>query len=116
MNEENKLATTAAPAAGGGKSNSPSTLGSGLAFESVSQSTSMAVQDAATFLRHMEAISAAAIAVLTEKYLATQNENYNAMIGKLTTNLESAAKTFEDISEKAMTVLGKFPKGSSGGG
>ena len=113
MSDENNTLSVLPKSSGASASTSP---GAGMAFESVSQSASMAVQDAAGFLRHIEAVSAAAIAVLTEKYVATKEEKYMTMISKVTDNLDQAATEFGKISEQAANVLKSFSPGAGGGG
>ncbi|HPQ71973.1 MAG TPA: hypothetical protein PKW95_22815 [bacterium] len=76
----------------------------------VAQSTTMAVQNAQTFLNYISIVSAAGIAVCTEKMIEQKEEAalWEQVIQKITTNMQSAADLFKKISEDAQEVMAKF--------
>jgi len=107
--DNNKLG----PLAGPTPPAAPQTLGTALAHEAVSQATAMVVQDGATYLRQVAAVTAAGIAVATAKMIATQQpEPWTTIITKLNASLTAAGETFKALGGDAAAVLGQFPSGS----
>ena len=92
-------------------------LGPGLAYESVSLTTSMVVQDAASMMRQFSTVSAAALAVITEKILETEGTPAQAvwaqMVQTITQNLDNATKAFTNVGAAAANVLSYFKPGST---
>jgi hypothetical protein len=98
--------------AGSGTPAPPQLLGTGLMQEAVSQSASMAVQDATTYLRNIQALTMAGMAVCIEKLVQTKDATYTTLMTDLNTNLQSASETFEKIGTAASNVMKKFSSGS----
>ncbi|MEZ4400145.1 MAG: hypothetical protein R3B06_09010 [Kofleriaceae bacterium] len=102
--------TTATPAGGG-----TVFLGPGLAYEAVAQASAMVVQDAASLMRQLGAVSTAALAVITEKIVQTQatDPNWITAFEKVTQNLTTASAAFVQVGNAAANVLGYFQPGAT---
>ncbi len=89
--------------------------GKGKAFQSISQSMSIAVQDAVDYMRNVSTMSATAQGVAMAKFLETKNPLYltTAMADaqKIAAN---AAAAFALIGANAKEVLGQFDPTSGG--
>jgi hypothetical protein len=113
------LATrTAAPGgAGDAPSPPPNTgvfIGPGLAYEVVSQTSAMVVQDAAQLMRQFSAVTTAALSVITEKIVETEGDpKWVAAFTTVVTNLTSAGTAFTTIGAAAANVLSYFVPGST---
>ena len=86
--------------------------GSGKAFQSVSQSAAMAVQDATQNLRNVSTISSTAIGVAMAQYLSTGDEKYKKVLDEAKTMMSQAATDFRDIGNYAAFIVNSFPSGS----
>ncbi len=86
--------------------------GAGKAYQSVSQSAAIAIQDATDQLRNMNTISTTAAGVAISQLLATGNvaecENVLKQVQGLVT---ASADAFKTIGENAGTVVKQFPSG-----
>jgi len=85
--------------------------GAGKAYQSVAQSTAIAVQDAADNLRNMSIISTTASGVAMSQILATGDPEgkYSKALETANTLVVNAAANFKSIGENAADVLGNFP-------
>ncbi len=85
--------------------------GAGKAFQSVAQSTALAIQDAADNLRNINSISATAIGVAMAQFLETKDPAYAQAIDLATKMSVDAANTFRIIGTNAADVLNGYPSG-----
>ena len=83
--------------------------GKGKAFQSISQSMAIAVQDAVDYMRNVSTMSATAQGVAMAKFLETKNPLYLTQAMKdAQTMASNAATSFATISTNAKEVLGRF--------
>ncbi len=85
--------------------------GAGKAYQSVAQSTALAIQDAADNLRNINSISATAIGVAMAQFLETKDPIYAQAIDIATKMSVDAANTFRMIGTNAADVLNGYPSG-----
>ncbi|MCC2614992.1 hypothetical protein LJ739_01895 [Aestuariibacter halophilus] len=86
--------------------------GAGKAYQSVSQSTAIAVQDATDQLRNLNTISTTAAGVAISQMLATGNvAQCTEVLTQLQTLMTGAAENFKTIGSNAGEVLSTFPTG-----
>jgi len=86
--------------------------GAGKAYQSVSQSTAIAVQDATDALRNVSTMSTTAMGVAISQMLATgEVDKYAPIIQQASTMVQDSAKNFEIIGQNASNLLDKFPTG-----
>lgn len=85
--------------------------GAGKAYQSVAQSTAIAVQDAADNLRNMGIISTTAAGVAMAQILATGDPQgtYTKAIATATALVSDAATNFSTIGKDAAEILSAFP-------
>lgn len=84
--------------------------GAGKAYHSVAQSTAIAVQDAANYLRNLSTLSSTAVGVAMSQLLATgDTEKYAPVIQAAQSLVASGAATFKTIGFNAADVLNHFP-------
>ncbi len=83
------------------------------AYQSVAQSTALAVQDAVDNLRNINTISATAIGVAMAQMLAdpTLASQYTPVVTSAQQIAAAAAANFATIGQSAATVLSGFPSG-----
>lgn len=87
------------------------TSGAGKAYQSVAQSTAIAVQDAADTLRNVSTIATTAVGVAMAQLLATGDPKYVTALTQAQGLMTSAASDFSSIGTAASTVLKSFPSG-----
>ncbi|BBD10075.1 hypothetical protein [Desulfovibrio ferrophilus] len=87
----------------------PRIQGAGKAYQSVAQSTAIAVQDAADYLRNIGTISSTAQGVAMAQLLATGDEKYVTALTEAQKMAGQAASVFRDIGSNAADVLKGFP-------
>lgn len=87
------------------------TSGAGKAYQSVAQSTAIAVQDAADALRNISTIATTASGVAMAQYLATGDAKYTNVISEAQRMMQAATEDFHRIGGAAATVLKGFPAG-----
>lgn len=87
------------------------TSGAGKAYQSVAQSTAIAVQDATDALRNMSTIATTAVGVAMAQYLATGDDKYAKVISQAQLVMQGATKDFANVGEAAASVLKGFPAG-----
>ena len=85
---------------------------SGKAFQAVSQTAAMAVQDAANALRNVSTIGSTALGVAMAQYLSTHDEKYKDIIEKAQGIISQAADDFQQIGTSAAMLVRIFPSGS----
>ncbi|WP_163931644.1 hypothetical protein [Paraferrimonas sp. SM1919] len=86
--------------------------GAGKAYQSVSQSTAIAIQDAADQLRNMSTISTTAAGVAMSQLLATGNvKEFTQVYAEINTMVTNSTENFSKIGEAASKVLNGFPTG-----
>ncbi len=83
--------------------------GAGKAYQSVAQSTAIAVQDATDHLRNVMTISTTAIGVALAQLLSTGDTQYAQAIDEANAVMASAAEQFKKVGENAATILNSFP-------
>jgi hypothetical protein len=88
------------------------TSGAGKAYQSVAQSTAIAVQDATDNLRNVSLISSTAFGVALSQMLATGDAKpYAEVIGQAERIMKDAVTSFQTIGTSAATILRDFPTG-----
>ncbi len=87
------------------------TSGAGKAYQSVAQSSAIAVQDATDALRNISTIMTTAVGVAMAQLLATGNKQYAQVIEQAQDVMESATEDYGKIGVAAATVLKSFPSG-----
>lgn len=86
--------------------------GAGKAYQSVSQSAAIAVQDATDQLRNMGTIGTTAAGVAVSQMLATGNAGECAkVLAQIQTLMTTSAESFKTIGENAGSVVKSFPSG-----
>lgn len=89
----------------------PEPIGGVLAYEAVAQAAAIAVQDAATYLRQVGMLSAAAVAVCTTRMMETKDpEPWLALIERANASVSSASRVFAEVGENAARVLKAFSR------
>jgi hypothetical protein len=80
-------------------------------YAMVAQACAMAVQDAVAYLRNIETVSSAVIAVAQERLLADPGaENPLRTIATAQETVAAAVKTLEAVSAAAAKILTEFPR------
>lgn len=87
------------------------TSGAGKAYQSVAQSSAIAVQDAADALRNISTIATTAAGVAMAQLLATGDPKYVTVLEKAQDMMQSATTDFSTIGKAAAEVLKEFPAG-----
>ncbi|KAB7772153.1 hypothetical protein [Xanthomonas maliensis] len=87
------------------------TSGAGKAYQSVAQSTAIAVQDATDALRNVSTIATTAVGVAMAQYLATGDEKYVTALTQAQALMQGATNDFERVGTAAASVLKSFPAG-----
>ncbi len=87
------------------------TSGAGKAYQSVAQSTAIAVQDAADSLRNVSTIATTAIGVAMAQYLVNPDQKYLTVITQAQTVMSNATQNFTTIGTAAGQILRGFPSG-----
>jgi hypothetical protein len=87
------------------------TSGAGKAYQSVAQSSAIAVQDAADALRNISTIATTAAGVAMAQYLATKDPQYKEVLDEAQQMMKAATEDFSSIGTAAATVLRQFPSG-----
>lgn len=86
--------------------------GAGSAYQSVSQSAAIAVQDATENLRNLSSIGSTAIGVAMAQYLATGEDKYKEAIKSAQSIVTQATEDFSAIGQSASLIVNSFPTGS----
>lgn len=85
--------------------------GAGKAYQSVAQSTAIAVQDATDNLRNINTISATALGVSMAQFLETGDSKYAQAIELAQKMSLNAANTFKIIGINSADVIKGYPSG-----
>ena len=85
--------------------------GAGKAYQSVAQSTAIAVQDATDNLRNINTMSTTAMGVAMAKLLETKDPIYAQAIETANKMALDAANNFKVVGSNAADVLKGFPSG-----
>jgi hypothetical protein len=87
------------------------TSGAGKAYQSVAQSTAIAVQDSADALRNISTIATTAIGVAMAQFLATKDPQYVEVITAAQNAMTQANAEFLSVGTNAASVIKNFPSG-----
>lgn len=85
--------------------------GAGKSYQSVAQSTAIAIQDATDNLRNINTISSTAIGVAMAQFLATGEPKYAQAIEMAQKMSTEAASNFKTVGTNASDVLKGYPSG-----
>lgn len=85
--------------------------GAGKAYQSVAQSTAIAIQDATDNLRNINTISSTAMGVAMAQFLATGEPKYAQAIEMAQNMATQASANFMTIGTNAADVLKGYPSG-----
>jgi 23S rRNA maturation-related 3'-5' exoribonuclease YhaM len=86
--------------------------GTGKAFQSISQSSAIAVQDATDNLRNINTMATTAMGVALSQMLATgQTEPYAGILKEVNTLVIQSTTNFTSVGTGASQVLEEFSKG-----
>ncbi len=85
--------------------------GAGKAYQSVAQSTALAIQDATDNLRNINTISATVMGVAMAQLLETKDTTYITIMEQATKMSADAAANFQTIGVNAANVLKAYPAG-----
>lgn len=87
------------------------TSGAGKAYQSVAQSTAIAVQDSADTLRNLSTIATTAIGVAMAQYLATKDDKYVEVIKEAQQVMAQANTDFANVGVSAAAIIKGYPAG-----
>ncbi|MHA6847679.1 hypothetical protein [Ralstonia syzygii] len=87
------------------------TSGAGKAYQSVAQSTALAVQDATDALRNLSTIATTAAGVAMAQFLATGDPKYATALSQAQDLMTNATDDYAKIGSVAAAVLKGFPAG-----
>jgi hypothetical protein len=87
------------------------TSGAGKAYQSVAQSSAIAVQDSADAMRNISTIATTAIGVAMAQFLATKDPTYVAVINAAQAAMAQATLEFGQVGATAATVIKNYPPG-----
>lgn len=88
--------------------------GAGKAYQSVAQSSAIAIQDATDQLRNFGTIGATAAGVAVAQMLATGDvAKYTPILKEINTMLENSANNYSTVGKKATGMIANFPTGAS---
>jgi malonyl CoA-acyl carrier protein transacylase len=87
------------------------TSGAGKAYQSVAQSSAIAVQDSADTLRNLSTIATTAIGVAMAQLLATKDPSYATVITTAQQVIKNATDEFAQVGATAAAIVKEFPAG-----
>jgi hypothetical protein len=87
------------------------TAGAGKAYQSVAQSSAIAVQDATDALRNITTIATSAAGIAMAQFLATKDKDYLPILAAAQQMLTSATDDYQKIGTTAANILKDFPAG-----
>lgn len=87
------------------------TSGAGKAYQSVAQSSAIAVQDATDALRNITTIATSAAGIAMAQFLATKNKDYIEILQEAQKMMSNATTDYATIGSTAATILREFPAG-----
>lgn len=85
----------------------------GLAIQSVGNSTAVAITDGSTYLRNVTTMASAAIGVALAQLVATKDAKYAEVIQHAQKAVTTAAKNFQEIGDASAAVMKAYPVGRS---
>ncbi|MEA3062530.1 MAG: hypothetical protein QOJ94_2311 [Sphingomonadales bacterium] len=85
------------------------TSGAGKAYQSISQSAAIAIQDATDALRNISTIATTTAGVAMAQFMATQDDTYLLAMKQAQDMMTSATADFSKIGEAAKNILTDFP-------
>ncbi|RBP53107.1 hypothetical protein [Arenicella xantha] len=86
--------------------------GAGKAYQSVAQSTAIAIQDATDTLRNFNTIGTTAAGVAVAQMIATSDtETFGKVMAQINTMLTDSATNFKTVGDNASNILESFPTG-----
>lgn len=85
--------------------------GAGKSYQSVAQSTAMAVQDATDYLRNVMTISSVAYGMAMVLTVAGDDTKASNLIDNANTIAQNAATQFQTVGTAAGQVLSSYPSG-----
>ncbi|TBR41723.1 hypothetical protein CBF23_008925 [Marinomonas agarivorans] len=86
--------------------------GAGKAYQSISQSSAIAVQDATDNLRNINTMATTAMGVALAQMLATGNaEQYSAVIEQANKMVAASTSNFTAVGAGASQLVNEFPAG-----
>jgi uncharacterized protein YukE len=83
--------------------------GAGKAYQSVAQSSAIAVQDATDALRNISTIATTAAGVAIAQLLATGNGQYVDALKEIQKMVTSAADDYAKVGAAATVIINQFP-------
>lgn len=86
------------------------TSGAGKAYQSVAQSTAIAIQDATDALRNISTIATTATGVVVAQMMMGDEKNA-AMLPKIQAIMTNATSDYASIGQAAAKILKEFPSG-----
>lgn len=86
------------------------TSGAGKAYQSVAQSTAIAIQDATDALRNISTIATTAAGVVIAQMLVGDDQN-SPMLAKLQDIMTNATADYTAIGAAAAQILNEYPSG-----
>jgi UDP-N-acetylmuramoylalanine-D-glutamate ligase len=86
------------------------TSGAGKAYQSVAQSTAIAIQDATDALRNISTIATTATGVVVAQMLVGDDKNA-PLLSDIQNIMQSATKDYVAIGQAAAGILSQFPSG-----
>lgn len=87
------------------------TSGAGKAYQSVAQSTAIAIQDATDTLRNISTIATTAAGVAMAQFLATGDKKYAEALVHAQDMMQAATQDYAQVGSIAASVLKGFPAG-----
>lgn len=87
------------------------TSGAGKAYQSVAQSTAIAIQDATDALRNISTITTTAAGVVIAQMLVNPASPTSALLPTLQKVMESATKDYIAIGAAATEIVNEYPSG-----
>jgi len=84
--------------------------GAGRAYQSVAQSTAIAIQDATDYLRNVSTISATATGVAMAYVVAGQVPKATPIFNQVKDTMQQAIQTYKDIGDAAIQIASNYPQ------
>lgn len=84
--------------------------GAGRAYQSVAQSTAIAIQDATDYIRNVSTIAATSIGVAMAQIAATQGAEGTTLLSSAQGLITKAVQDYSTICSNAITVASNYPQ------
>jgi len=86
--------------------------GAGKAYQSVAQSTAIAIQDATDTLRNFSTIGTTAAGVAVAQMVATgDTATFTAVMAQIDMMLKDSTHNYKEVGKNASDILSSFPSG-----